>query len=401
MYSSNVEGRNYSQLWTHRGNKFVIGTIHGEAIEIVAQYNPKELSRSVQAEWIDNPNTSAAQSKTSQNKVWAEYGASKPRTVSLELLFDGYEEGISVAPIVEALESLTMPVDMNSRDASKRRPQLCVAVWGTQQLRCVVESVATKLTMFDISGEPLRATCTIQLKEVDVAAMMQADTTSATTRLSKSSGGYQLTPRDHSPYPPEDSKGARLPPLRRTASDTTNAAAGKDVDADKQSSKAGAHPQTKPASPSTARATTSAASAKAPAAAPPTPAAATPARVPATSSTPAADPPIVTNPTVTNSASAPSTVGTPSEKVDPNTIEGKEPGSANVFQSEKGTPSADVNPEVYDNPDAPVFKTVGKPSHDNSEWERDNAPAPQPDAVSSADAQDPDAKRLNEWKKME
>jgi len=166
---------NNDGLWTHRGNKFVIGTIHGALVEIEAQYNPKELARQSSAAWNTHPNTSARQSKTSQNYQWLEYGSTEPRTLTAELVFDGYENGTNVAPLVEKLEALTIPVDMRSRRASERRPQICVAVWGAQKLRCVVQSVATKLTMFAESGEPLRATCAVILKEVDAVAMMQAD----------------------------------------------------------------------------------------------------------------------------------------------------------------------------------------------------------------------------------
>ncbi len=91
------------------------------------------------------------------------------------MIFDGFEEGISIAPLVEKLEQLTIPVDMQSARISERRPQICIAVWGAQKLRCVVTSVGTKLTMFDESGEPLRATCTVTIKEVDAVAMMDAD----------------------------------------------------------------------------------------------------------------------------------------------------------------------------------------------------------------------------------
>ncbi len=172
--NSNFEERGYNTLWTHKGNKFVIGTVTGEPRQIVAQYNPKELSRTASAAWNTHPNTSARQAKSGETLQWMEYGTSEPRTVTLELLFDGYEEGISIAPNVADLESLTLPKDRRSREEEDHHPQLCVAVWGTQQLRCVVISVATKLTMFDASGEPLRATCSVTLKEVDVIAMMKA-----------------------------------------------------------------------------------------------------------------------------------------------------------------------------------------------------------------------------------
>jgi len=169
------ETTNRDGLWTHRGNKFVIGTLHGQLIQVEAQYNPKELARNSKAAWNVHPNTSGKHSKSGDSNRWLEYGNSEPRTHTVELVFDGYEAGVSIAPIVDKLESLTIPVDMRSRVMSERRPQICVAVWGTQKLRCVVESVATKLTMFDPSGEPLRATCTVVLKEADAVAMMNAD----------------------------------------------------------------------------------------------------------------------------------------------------------------------------------------------------------------------------------
>ena len=173
--NSSYEARDYGKLWTHKGNKFVIGTLHGTLVQITAQYNPKELSRSSSASWTPHPNTSSKQGPSKDTHTWMQYGSTEPRTLTFELLFDGYEEGISVAPLVEQLESLTQPINMSSKKASERRPQACVAVWGTQSLRCVVMSVATKLTMFDASGEPLRATCNVTLKEADVVAMMTAD----------------------------------------------------------------------------------------------------------------------------------------------------------------------------------------------------------------------------------
>jgi Contractile injection system tube protein len=181
--NSSYEARDYGKLWTHKGNKFVIGTLQGdEPLEITAQYNPKELSRTASAAWNVHPNTSARQSPNGETNIWMEYKSTEPRSLTFELVFDGYEEGISVAPLVEQLESLTLPKDMSSRRLSDRHPRACVAVWGSQSLRCVVMSVATKLSMFDESGEPLRATCSVTLKETDVVAMMAND---------KDKSGYQ------------------------------------------------------------------------------------------------------------------------------------------------------------------------------------------------------------------
>jgi hypothetical protein len=205
-------------LWTHKGSKFVIGTLHGDKIEITAQYNPKELARQSTAAWNVHPNTAARHSKTSENHLWMEYGNTEPRTATVELTFDGYEEGEPITKHVEDLERLTLPVDMSSKIASKRRPQLCVAVWGNQTMRCVVTSVATKLTMFASDGSPLRGTCTVTLKEVDVVAMMAADRDG--TNVDAYQSGYAADSRTSRqlPYPPEDSKPTRVPPPNRSQS---------------------------------------------------------------------------------------------------------------------------------------------------------------------------------------
>jgi len=286
------EQRDFKSRWTHSGNKFVIGTIHGTPIEIVAQYNPKELARQATATWTPHPNTSAKYATNGESNMWSEYGTTAPRTLTVELLFDGYEEGLPIASVVEDLERLTIPVDMKSRDISKRRPQLCVAVWGKQQMRCVVQSVATKLTMFDAAGAPLRATCTVTLMEVDVVAMLKSDGQAGIARVAAKTGNAVATTPGHNwPYPPEDSKPTKVPAPNR--------------------SQPAPAPAAKPAP------------APAPAAAPATPPPANTIGTPSAKINPAAldggDAPLFADPAPT-SANA---VGTPSANVDPNSMDGK------------------------------------------------------------------------------
>ena len=160
-------------LWTHIGDKFTIGTIHGELVQIEAQYNPKELAFTASASWGQLPKTNGGKAKGRTSYKMLEYSGTESRTLTIELLFDGFEERISVQPEVDKLEGMTTPVDPNSSRSSDRRPQLCVAIWGKgRPFRCVVTSVATKLTMFHQDGRPLRAICTVTLKECDAVAML-------------------------------------------------------------------------------------------------------------------------------------------------------------------------------------------------------------------------------------
>jgi phage protein U len=72
-------------------------------------------------------------------------------------------------------------LDSTSSKEDQRRPHLCVATWGTtiKGFKCVIESLSTKYTMFSAAGAPLRATCTVKLKEADVVSKA-ADTPSGT-----------------------------------------------------------------------------------------------------------------------------------------------------------------------------------------------------------------------------
>jgi hypothetical protein len=386
-----AEQRDLNQRWTHRGNKFVIGTIHGESIEIIAQYNPKEVARQAAATWAAHPNTSAKYASNGESQMWSEYKTTAPRTMTVELLFDGYEEGISIAPIVEKLERLTIPVDMSSREESNRRPQLCVAVWGAQQLRCVVQSVATKLTMFDGSGEPLRASCTVTLVEVDVVAMMKSDVHGAIDSIAAKTGNRKHHLRNHSnPYPPEDSKPTKVPPPSRSAA---------------------------PASTSAAPAAKSA----------PAPAAAKPAPAAQPAAAPQPDPVAEKvddddddddDPSGDDASDASSqSTGKPSAKINPAALDGAEPGTGPLFADEApaatpapaqapantvGKPSAQVDPKAMDGEGDHVFvgeqpkPQTGTPSKQvdpsSMDGQSDVFGEPAPDAVSSADGGTADPK---------
>ena len=85
--------------------------------------------------------------------------------MSVELLFDGYEEeraaSRTASPMLETLASVREP---NSTEDDMRRPHHCVVAWGTvmgggdNKFQCVIESLSTKYTMFSRDGTPLRAT---------------------------------------------------------------------------------------------------------------------------------------------------------------------------------------------------------------------------------------------------
>ncbi len=157
---------------------------HNTKLTVKAQYNPATLEIAQSMAWkkpeAGNQGGGTApasqSSKPDENYMAQEYTGSEGRSISIELLFDGYETGgtikgddeeVTVAAMVGRLESLARVQNPKSAIEKERRPHHCVVVWpgALARFTCVIESLTTKYTMFASNGVPLRATCTVKLKE--------------------------------------------------------------------------------------------------------------------------------------------------------------------------------------------------------------------------------------------
>jgi hypothetical protein len=147
---------------------------------VKAQFNPKEIEIKRSISWAKHAETGKSNAKNKQEKgVHLEFTAGDGRSLTIELLFDAYEESaeasfkVDIAAQVKALETLASVRDMNPKaKEDKRRPHRCMVTWnsetfGTPGFSCVIDSLSTKYTMFDSKGKPLRATCTVSLKEAN------------------------------------------------------------------------------------------------------------------------------------------------------------------------------------------------------------------------------------------
>jgi Contractile injection system tube protein len=144
-------------------------------LTVEAQYNPGTLEVSQNVPWkkpdaaSKTGGTGSAAQKSDRNDVTLEFTGAEGRSISLELLFDGVEQKTSVKGQVEKLEKLAAVQEAGSSTPEKRRPHHCVVVWANvlPRFKCVIESLTTKYTMFALDGTPLRATCTLKLKEAE------------------------------------------------------------------------------------------------------------------------------------------------------------------------------------------------------------------------------------------
>jgi hypothetical protein len=150
--------------------KLKIGTVDypGKQLEVSAQFNPKELQVDKPVQWAKHNMANKTEAAKERGELHLEFTGAESRTMQVELLFDGFEQKKSVADQVGTLETMASVMKASSPKEDDRRPPLCVVTWGDRGLpsfRCVIESLSTKYTMFDTDGTPLRATCTVKLKE--------------------------------------------------------------------------------------------------------------------------------------------------------------------------------------------------------------------------------------------
>jgi hypothetical protein len=155
--------------------KLTIGSLDKSSLTVSAQYNPKELQVDLTVPWKkpEAANKSGSQSGSSGggNPLELEFVGAEGRTMTVEMLFDGYEPSgrrVDVTSQVAKLTEMATVMDSESKDEKKRRPHHCVVSWGSRgmpKFECVIESLSTKYTMFSSDGQPLRATCTVKLKE--------------------------------------------------------------------------------------------------------------------------------------------------------------------------------------------------------------------------------------------
>jgi hypothetical protein len=164
--------------------KVMIGSIDDSSIFVEAMFNPKELEVTRSVPW-QKPNQANRSNRRGQQGgsgdqqgIHLEFTGAEGRSLTLELLFDGYENDapggrkVEVAKSIEKLEKMASVRVPGSKKEDEKRPHRCVIVWGSvlPRFNCVIESLSTKYTMFDKDGNPLRATCVVKVKEADIVS---------------------------------------------------------------------------------------------------------------------------------------------------------------------------------------------------------------------------------------
>jgi hypothetical protein len=172
--------------FTNSTAKLIIGPVSSEDVPgfpkegLTSDYNPKELQVDKSMPWSKHSysNKNGDTATNDRGNLHLEFTGAEGRSMTIEMMFDGYEANESVEKKVHALELLTSVMNPGSGDEQKRRPPMCIVAWGEKGLpkfTCVIESLSTKYTMFGADGMPLRATCTVKLKEADTLSTKDAE----------------------------------------------------------------------------------------------------------------------------------------------------------------------------------------------------------------------------------
>jgi phage protein U len=152
--------------------------VEGGSGEIEFQFNPTKYTVTRSASWTHAPKS------TGITDTAAQYvGESSPAEIKIDdILFDAYEEATGdVSPAVKKLLDWTKPT-AQSIDKKKPQPPILQFDWGgnpaIDEFKGYLESVSATYTMFNKSGKPIRAKCSISLKSVTKLAEKAQNPTS-------------------------------------------------------------------------------------------------------------------------------------------------------------------------------------------------------------------------------
>lgn len=133
-----------------------------DSIPIPVLFNPTQYT-------LEQYNQLDEQDIPGMNAPRTSYVSGGGRTLSMDLLFDTYEEMIDVRAFTEPIYWL---LDI---DPVTHAPPICAFVWGTFLFRCLLQNVNGRFTLFLPSGIPARATLSVTFKEFLDPALLVRD----------------------------------------------------------------------------------------------------------------------------------------------------------------------------------------------------------------------------------
>ncbi|MFE1171904.1 LysM peptidoglycan-binding domain-containing protein [Streptomyces sp. NPDC058773] len=153
------------------------GSIGGRIGEVEFQFNPTQLQLGREAEW--HTQTAVAYTRGAPPK----FTGTRPATLQLEVFLDASGTPTS-GKVQKQIEMLLSCCEVTAQSVNSKRPSppWVRFSWGsfnTVQFVAYVTSVNATYTLFNPTGEPIRATCTLSLTEVAMPTKGQNPTSGA------------------------------------------------------------------------------------------------------------------------------------------------------------------------------------------------------------------------------
>ncbi|MFK7695881.1 LysM peptidoglycan-binding domain-containing protein [Paenibacillus sp. HJGM_3] len=126
------------------------GSPNGDPVKVL--FNPTEYS-------IEKSNQYHSVALPGKSAPATQFVSGNADTLTMELLFDSYEEGEDVRKYTGKVTSL-MQID-----SGLHAPPVCKFIWGKLEFKAVLEKVSQRFTMFLGTGIPVRATLQVVFKE--------------------------------------------------------------------------------------------------------------------------------------------------------------------------------------------------------------------------------------------
>jgi Contractile injection system tube protein len=139
--------------------KAVIREVEGSG-SVTCAFNPTAYSITKSAAW-EQPTQLAA-----KNAPEAEFTGTRPRELSMTLLFDSWGSGRSIAGDVDQLLAWTNPTESSLNSGTPEPPSLTFT-WGSNKFfTAYLASAQAGYELFDSDGTPLRAKVTVSFIEI-------------------------------------------------------------------------------------------------------------------------------------------------------------------------------------------------------------------------------------------
>lgn len=132
----------------------------GEKLKLEFLFNPTKYS-------VTKTNTWNRSENVGKDVPPLEFGGGQPKSLSIQLFFDTYEEGKDVRLYTDILDKM-MQIDesLRSGKSDRGRPPYCRFRWGKFfSCVCVIQRLKIDYTLFLPDGTPVRATADLTLQQ--------------------------------------------------------------------------------------------------------------------------------------------------------------------------------------------------------------------------------------------